>query len=73
MAKICFINSDGGGFASELEIRDGLTVGELFQQKVPHGKPQDFLIRCNRQATVAEQVLREGDRVTITPTKIEGA
>ena len=33
----------------------------------------DYLIRVNRQPCPADQVLREGDRISITPTKIEGA
>jgi len=40
---------------------------------VPHGKPQDYLIRVNRQPVAAGQILQEGDRVSFTPTKIEGA
>jgi sulfur carrier protein ThiS len=36
-------------------------------------KPDDFLIRVNRQPVPREYILKEGDRVTITPTKIEGA
>jgi sulfur carrier protein ThiS len=36
-------------------------------------KPDDFLIRVNRQPVPREYVLKEGDRVTITPTKIDGA
>ena len=35
--------------------------------------PADYLIRVNRQPVSPEQVVQEGDRVSITPTKIEGA
>jgi hypothetical protein len=31
------------------------------------------LIRINRQPTSADQVLQEGDRISMTPTKIQGA
>jgi molybdopterin converting factor small subunit len=31
------------------------------------------LIRVNRQPVPPNQVLQEGDRVSFTPTKIEGA
>jgi hypothetical protein len=40
---------------------------------MPGCEPQDFLIRVNRQHAPADQVLREGDRVSVTPTKVEGA
>lgn len=71
--QILFINNDGGGFADHIDIRDGQTVGQLFQERLPSGKPQDYLIRVNRQPTTADTVLQPGDRVSITPTKIEGA
>ena len=71
--QILFINNDGGGFADQIEIADGTTVTQLFQQRLPHGQPQDYLIRVNRQPTTAEAVLQPGDRVSITPLKIEGA
>jgi len=71
--KLFFINNDGGGFADTIEADDGITVGQLFGQKMSGRKPADFLIRVNRQPATADQVLQPGDRVSITPTKIEGA
>ncbi len=71
--KILFINCDGGGFADHLEIPEETTVGTLFCEQVPHGKAADYLIRVNRQPAPANQVLQQGDRVSFTPTKIEGA
>ena len=71
--QVLFINNDGGGFADHIEIADGTTVEQLFQQRLPHGKPADYLIRVNRQPTSREAVLQPGDRISITPTKIEGA
>ncbi len=70
---ILFINNDGAGFADHVEIPEGTTVEQLFAQRVPHGKPADYLIRVNRQPVSATQVLQEGDRVSFTPSKIEGA
>jgi len=71
--RITFINHDGSGFADKIDIPEGTTIRELFGQKLPHGKPSDYLIRVNRQPTTADSVLLPGDRVSITPTKIEGA
>ena len=42
-------------------------------QRIGTGKESNYLIRVNRQPVSADQVLVEGDRVSITPTKIEGA
>lgn len=71
--KILFINCDGAGFADYLEIADQTTVAKLFAQQVPHGRPADYLIRVNRLPAAADQVLQPGDRISFTPTKIEGA
>jgi hypothetical protein len=71
--KILFINCDGAGFADHLEIADATTVGKLFAQQAPHGRPADYLIRVNRLPAAADQVLQPGDRISFTPTKIEGA
>jgi hypothetical protein len=71
--RILFINNDGGGFADHLDVADGATVAALFAEKLPHRDPADFLIRVNRLPAAADQVLRPGDRLSFTPTKIEGA
>ncbi len=71
--KILLINNDGGGFADHIDIMDGTAVAQLFADKIPGRKAGDFLIRVNRQPAAADQVLQPGDRVSITPTKIEGA
>jgi len=71
--RILFINADGAGFANEIDIKQGTTVEELFKERLPHGNPHDYLIRVNRQVVAAGQELQENDRVSVTPTKIEGA
>jgi sulfur carrier protein ThiS len=71
--QIMFINNDGGGFANKIEVTEGSTVAALFAGRLPHSKPEDYCIRVNRQIAVADQVLKEGDRVSVTPVKIEGA
>ena len=71
--RILFINHHGGGFASEIEIADAQSVSGLFDERMPHEAPEDYLIRVNRQPAAAEQVLQPGDRVSFTPRKIEGA
>lgn len=70
--KVLFINNDGGGFADYVEIEPNTTVGKFFEARCS-GKPSDYLIRVNRQPVTSDTVLKEGDRITVTPTKIEGA
>jgi hypothetical protein len=71
--KVLFINNSGGGFADFIEVGTGTTVAQLFGQRLPQAKAEDYLIRVNRQPVSADQVLAEGDRVSMTPTKIQGA
>jgi len=71
--RLFFINNDGGGFADMIEVPDGCTINQLFRERMPHGKPADYLIRVNRQPVPEAHLLQEGDRVSVTPTKIEGA
>jgi hypothetical protein len=71
--KVLYINNDGGGFADYVEVAQGTTVAQFFRQRLPQRRPEDYLIRVNRLPANAEQVLDAGDRVSITPTKIEGA
>ena len=70
--RILVINNDGGGFAGHIEVDEGTTVQQLFAAQV-QSKPENYLIRVNRQPVPPEQVLQEGDRISFTPTKIEGA
>lgn len=71
--RILYINNDGSGFADYVNVSDGMTVDQFFNQEMSGRKPTDYLIRVNRQPVPSDYVLKDGDRVTITPTKIEGA
>lgn len=71
--RILFINNDGGGFADYVEVDPGTTVKQFFDQQVRTGKAINYLIRVNRQPVATDQVLQDGDRISVTPTKIEGA
>lgn len=71
--RILYVNNDGGGFADHVEVAEGTTVQQFFDDRVSHGAPKDYLIRVNRQPVHSDQVLQDGDRVSFTPVKIEGA
>jgi hypothetical protein len=71
--RVLFINNDGGGFADYVEVSPETTVAKFFSDRLPHGKPEDYLIRVNRLPATADQRLHEGDRISMTPVKIEGA
>jgi hypothetical protein len=71
--NILFINNDGGGFADRVDVPAGTTAAALFADRLPGRDPADYLVRVNRLPAAADQPLADGDRVSITPTKIEGA
>jgi sulfur carrier protein ThiS len=71
--RILVINNDGGGFADYINVPNGTTVRQLFKEQVKSDLPEHYLIRVNRQPVPAEQVLQEGDRVSFTAKRIEGA
>lgn len=71
--QILFINNLGGGFADHIDIEPNTSIAQLFEQRMSQAKPADHLIRVNREPVQHEYVLQPGDRVSITPLKIEGA
>jgi hypothetical protein len=71
--RIFFINHSGGGFASTIEVPDGMTLGQLFAERMPGCPAEDYHIRLNRAPAAADEWLSEGARVSFTPRKIEGA
>ena len=71
--RILFVNNLGGGFADFINIEEATTIEKLFKQKMSNENTEDYLIRVNRQPVPKDYVLKENDRVTITPTKIDGA
>ena len=70
--RILLINNEGGGFADYQDVTPGTTVEKLFNETISSGRADDYMLRVNRQPVARGQVLQEGDRVSITPLKIQG-
>ena len=71
--KILYLNNDGAGFADYVEVAAGTTIDKFLDERLPERKAGDLLIRVNRQPVARDYVLQAGDRVSATPTKVEGA
>ena len=71
--RILFINNLGAGFADYVSVEEGTVIEKFFKNKMQGEQTADYLIRVNRQPVQREYVLKDGDRVTITPVKIDGA
>ena len=71
--RVLYINNSGGGWADFVDAIEGTAVEQFFKDKMPGDRAEDYLIRVNRQPVPRDYVLQQNDRVTVTPTKIEGA
>lgn len=71
--KAYFINAVGGGYSDILEVDQGCTVEELFESMMEGQKPQDHLILVNRAPAAADEVIQDGDRISITPIQVKGS
>lgn len=70
---VYFINAAGGGFSDTLEVEVGCTVAELFEDMMKGAKPESYLIMVNRMPVAADEVIQDGDRVSITPVQVKGS
>ena len=73
MLRVLWINNAGGGFADYVDVEEGTSVAQFIGKRLPQACPADYLIRVNRMPVASDQILSDGDRVTCTPLKIEGA
>lgn len=71
--QVLFINNGGSGFADKVQCPDGETVGEFFNRTMRGEAASNYMIRLNRSECAVGDVLKDGDRLSVTPTKIEGA
>jgi hypothetical protein len=72
--RVVLLNNEGQGFAGNKDIQTGTTIAQFFRDAIGGGAiSENYTIRVNREGCTPEQVLQEGDRVSITPRKIEGA
>ena len=71
--KVLFLNNDGAGFADYVEVEPNTAIEKFVGARLPEHTAAGLLIRVNRQPVSRDYVLQPGDRVTATPTKVEGA
>jgi hypothetical protein len=72
--RVTFINNDGAGFADTILVSPSTTTAQLFSAQLGQdANPASYLIRVNREAVASDRPLADGDKMTVTPTKIEGA
>lgn len=70
---IKLLNAHGNGFTDTVKVTGGTTLGELFDEVTRKASPSSYQITVNREPADRGYLLQDGDRVSITPAKIEGA
>lgn len=64
--RIKFINNNGGGFADEVTVPEGMSIEQFVQERIG-ANYRDYNIRVNRQEVVGTETLRQGDTVSVIP------
>lgn len=83
MIKIKFLNNNGGGFGSRINIEEGTSLVEFLNDHVATNEdlqnedgewiPSNWKIRVNRNIQVKGYILQDGDRISMTPVNVKGA
>jgi sulfur carrier protein ThiS len=68
--NVLFVTNMDGGFARPIAAIKGITISQFVAQQ---GGASGGLVRVNSQIVTADYILNEGDKVSVTPTKIAGA
>ncbi|MCE5184997.1 MAG: MoaD/ThiS family protein [Planctomycetaceae bacterium] len=71
--NILYINNNGGGFARQVYVDPGMTIADFFQHEKEGAPSNNSSIRVNGEIVTADYELQDGDKVTVTPTKMAGA
>lgn len=69
---VLYISNVSGGFADYIECPAGTTAIDFFESQVD-GDPARYSITINKEPAASDQVLQEGDRITISPVKVAAA
>jgi sulfur carrier protein ThiS len=70
---VTYVNSNGEGFAQRVEVPAGTTIDCFVSARTGELNSSTQVIRVNRDIVARDYVLKEGDRIVVTPTNIKGA
>ncbi len=69
--KVLYINNDGAGFASQVQAISGVTLQQFLAQQTD--SVEGMLVRLNNDIAAGTTPLKNGDKISVTPLKVEGA
>ena len=77
MIDVYMVSNSGSGVPVRFPIVEGTTLEAFLSVHFEEGSPDDFVVkvRSNGQGIQVynDYVLQDGDRVSLTPSKVEGA
>lgn len=66
MPQVFFINNNGGGFADNVTVPDGMTVEQFIRDRIGPNY-NDYNIRVNSLEVVGNRTLQGGETVSVIP------
>jgi sulfur carrier protein ThiS len=69
LVRVLVINHVDAGFAGPVEMPEEARLAELLEQQNVPEDLREVVIRVNLRRASGSEVLREGDRITITPLR----
>lgn len=71
--RVEWVNNDGGGYAKDVEVRDGITLDEFIREQVGGSvDPEKFTIQVNGKLGRRDQELFNGNSVLFVPRNQKG-
>lgn len=71
--RVLLVKNDGTGFANYVDLpENGVTIDDFLLEHVGPGYEDNNLIRVNSLAVARDYVLRPGDKISVTPQKVDG-
>jgi sulfur carrier protein ThiS len=71
--KIHLVTNLNNSFSGFVDYPEGTTVDDVLSEVANGADSDGFRVRVNRETVSPDFPLKNGDRVTVTPSRIEGA
>ena len=62
-----------GGYGKKVQVREGMNLGEVFSAEHKYEDSENYTILLNGERACADDELRNGDVVVVTPKNLKGA
>ncbi len=71
--RVLLVKNDGTGFADYVNLpSEPVTITDFLREHVDDFNPETQMIRVNNMHVAEDYILRPGDKVSVTPQKVDG-